>query len=115
MKVDSRDGSFHLVEANIIEALEACARDGSHPVIGHEEVLLPPHKDMFTLGKIPVREIGPFGLFGEGAPGGKPRPVMHIGFLGGAPFFVPSLERVFGSDDLALKKGGQSWMVFCEA
>lgn len=115
MEVYSRDRSFDLVEADIVEALKAGARDGSHPVIGDEEVLLPAHEYMFPLGEIAVGEVRALRLFRQRSPSGEPCPVVHVGLLRGTPFFVPGLERMFRADNLPFKKGGQGWVVFGEA
>lgn len=52
MEVNSTDCPLHLVEANIVESLEAGARNGPHPVVWHEEMLFPPHENVLALGYI---------------------------------------------------------------
>lgn len=54
MEIDAVNLSPHLVETNIVKSLEARARDGAHPMVRHEEVLLPAHKDVLVLGNVLV-------------------------------------------------------------
>ena len=49
MEIYTLDGARDLVEANIVEALEACAADGSDSVVWHQEVFLPAHEQMLFL------------------------------------------------------------------
>lgn len=49
MKVDATDGPRALIEADVVEPLEARTRDRFDPVIWHEEVFLPPHEQMLSL------------------------------------------------------------------
>ena len=111
MEVDAADGAGALVEADVVEALEAGARDGRDLVVRHEEVFLPPHEEVFALGKVLEGEAGGFGLFAEGPPRGEAVPVLHVDLLRGAPFGVCGLEGVLVADDLAFKVGGQGRVV----
>lgn len=113
MEVNAADGAGHLVEADVIEALEAGAGDGPDAVVGHEEILLPAHEDVLALGKVLVVEVGLLRLLGQRPPGGELRPVLHVGFLGRAPGFVLGLEGVLGADDFAFEVGRESGVVFC--
>ena len=63
VEVDPTDTAIALVEANVIEALEARTRNRLHAVVGHKEVLFPAHKDMFALLVVLQRERGRFGRF----------------------------------------------------
>lgn len=114
VEVDTTYRSLHLVETNIVEPLEAGARDCSDPMVRDEEIFLPSHEHVLALSEIAVREIGSFGLFGQRLPRRKSGPMVYVGFLVGAPCFVASLERVLGADDLSFEKRGQGGMVFCE-
>lgn len=115
MEVDTADRSLHLVETYVVKSLKASARDRPNPMIRDEEIFLPSHEHVLTLGKIAVCKIGPLGLFGQRFPRRKPRPVMYIGFLIGAPCFVASLECMLCSDDFAFEKRSQGRVVFCQA
>jgi hypothetical protein len=115
MEVDTAHGSLNLIEANVVESLEAGARDGSHPVVGNEEIFLPSHEHVLTLSKVTVGEISALRLFGEWLPSGKTGPMMDIRLLIGAPFLIASLERVFSTNDLSFKECGQSRVIFCKA
>lgn len=46
VEVDPADSPFLLVEAYVVEPLEASAVDGPDPMIWHKEVLFPPHEDV---------------------------------------------------------------------
>jgi hypothetical protein len=59
MEVNPIHGSRHLIEADVIETLEARARDLSHAVIGHQKVFLPSHEDVFLLREPRVAEFPP--------------------------------------------------------
>lgn len=115
MEVDAVDIARDLVEADVVEALEAGARDLAHAVVGHEEGFLPAHEDVLALGGILEVEVGLLGLFGEGPPGGEAGPVLHVGLVGGAPGGVARLEGIFGADDFAFEEGGQGRVVGGEA
>ena len=52
MEVDTLDFALLLVEADVVEALEAGAVDGLHLVVGDEEVLLPAHEDVLALRRV---------------------------------------------------------------
>jgi hypothetical protein len=49
VKVNAAHLPLHLVEADVVEALEASPIDGPNPVVGDEKVLLPAHEDVFPL------------------------------------------------------------------
>jgi hypothetical protein len=70
---------------------------------------------VLTLSKVAVGEISALCLFGEWFPSGKTGPVVDIRLLGGAPFLVASLERVFSTNDLSFKECGQGRVIFCKA
>lgn len=57
MKVNATDGARALVKADIVEPLEARARDRFDPVIWHEKVFLPPHEQMFSLREAVQRKV----------------------------------------------------------
>lgn len=115
MEIHAAYRSLYLVKADIVETLKAGARDCPDPMVRDEEILLPSHEHVLTLGKVAVCEIGSFGLLGQRLPRRKPRPVVYVRFLIGAPCFVAGLERVLGADDFSFEERGQGGMVFCEA
>lgn len=115
MKVNAAHGSLYLVEADVVEPFETSPRNRSHTMIRNEKIFLPPHKNMLPLCKVTIREISPFRLPGQWFPGWKSRPVMYVCLFIGTPFFVTSLECMFGADDFALEKGRQGWMILRKA
>lgn len=49
MKINPADLPLELVETNIIEALKTGSGNGPNPVIRHQEMFLPSHKDVLSL------------------------------------------------------------------
>lgn len=49
VKIDTAHLTTHLVEANVVEPLEARTVDRANSVVGHEELLLPAHEYVFPL------------------------------------------------------------------
>ena len=115
MEVNPGHRSFDLVEADVVKALETCARYCSHAMIGNEEIFLPPHENVLTLCKIPVGKIWSLCLPGQWTPCWESCPMVHICFLGRSPRFMVRFESVFGADDLSLEECCQSGMVLREA
>lgn len=115
VEVNATYRPLYLVETDIVEALEAGARDCLNAMIRDEEILLPSHEHVLALRIIAVCEIGPFGLFGQRFPRRKPRPVVYVCFFIGAPCFVASYECVLGADDFSLEECCQGGMIFREA
>lgn len=83
--VNTTHGPLHLIEADIVEPLEAGADDGTHAMVRDQKVLLPAHEEMFALRKVAICEIGFFGLLGQRSPGLEARPMLHVGLFVGAP------------------------------
>ena len=71
MKVDAVDISLGLVEADVVEALEAGALDALDAVVGHEEPFLPAHEDV---GLGPPAGVGGVVVVGS---------IFHVVFGGG--------------------------------
>ena len=115
MEINAADRAPRLVETDVIEPLETRPGYRAHAVVGDEEIFLPPHEDVFPLGKVLVAEIGPSRLPRERAPGWEAVPVLHVDLLVGAPFGVAGLKCVFVSDDFAFDEGGLGWVVGGEA
>lgn len=115
MKVDAANSARNLVEADVIEALKTGAGDGPHPVVGHQEILLPSHENVFPLSKVLIAEIRSLGLLCEGPPRGKAAPVLHVHLLVGTPFWMLGLEGVLRSDYLAFKICCEGWVIVGEA
>lgn len=114
MEVDAAYGSLHLVKTYVVESFKAGSRDCPNAVIRNEKVLFPSHEHVLALGKVAVSEISPFGLLGQRLPRRKPRPVVYVCFLIGAPGFIASLECMLGANDFSFEKRGEGGMVFCE-
>lgn len=106
VEIDPAHGPRHLVEADIVKALEASAHNLADTVVGHEERLLPAHEDVFALRIVLVLEVWILGLFGQGPPGGEAGPVLHVGLIGGAPGGVAGLKCMLGANDLTFEVGG---------
>jgi len=106
MEVNPAHGPCHLIETDIVKSLETGAHDLTHAVVRHQKRLFPAHEDVFALRVVLVVEVWFLGRFGQRAPGGKAGPVLHVGFVGGAPGCVAGLEGVFGADDFAFEVGG---------
>jgi len=104
MEVDPTDRPRLLVEADVIEALEARSGDSLDPVIRHQKVLLPPHEQVFALLVVLQCEVGRLGGLCERSPGGKARPVLQVDFFAAAPGGMGGFEEVFWADDFALKE-----------
>jgi hypothetical protein len=49
MKVYPAHFALYLIEANIVEPFKAGPRNSSHPMVGDQEVLLPPHEYVLAL------------------------------------------------------------------
>ncbi len=58
MKINSSDGACNLVEAYVVESLEACTTDLSHSVIGDQEFLLPSHEHVLAIGTVLIMKVG---------------------------------------------------------
>lgn len=104
MEVDAAHGSRHLVETDVVEPLKAGAGDSAHAMVGYKEVFFPSHKDVLALGEVPICKVCSFRLLGQGSPRREPGPVVHVGFLCGAPCLITSLESMLGANDLSFKK-----------
>lgn len=63
MEVYAAHSSLDLVEADVIEPLEASTWDRPYSMVGNKERFLPSHEYVFTLGEVPVCEIRSFSLF----------------------------------------------------
>ena len=103
MEIDATNCSLHLVEADEVEALEACARYAADSMVRDEKVLLPSHEEMFSLRIIAVAESVLLRLFGQWTPSGKAVPMLHINFNIGAPLRMTGLKGVLVPDNLAFK------------
>lgn len=100
------------VDADVVEARKARAVDVLHAVVGHEEALLPAHKDGAAVavgdGVVGLLELGL-----DVAVGGEAGPVDGVGLLGRAP--VLGEEAVARADDLCVKVGRELGPVVGEA
>lgn len=53
MKVYAADFTFDLIEANVVKPLKTSASDSPDSVVWDQEVLFPPHENVFLLCNIP--------------------------------------------------------------
>ena len=116
MKVDAAYLSLYLVEADVVESLEARVPDGPDPVVGHEEVFLPPHEYVLPLVHVLDRRSRALAhLFLERPKRRELAPVRIVDLLACAPLLVLRDEAVFAADDLALKVCGKGRVVVGQA
>jgi len=115
VEVDTVDAALDLVEADVVEALEAGAVDGAHAVIGHEEVLLPAHEEVFLLGPGARQGIWARSVLGQGLVGREAGPMLAVDLFGGPPLGMLGDEGVVAADDFALKVRRQARVVFGQA
>ena len=103
MEVDATDIARYLVEADVVKSFEAGSRDGADAVVRHQEVLLPPHKNILPLREILVCKIRPLCISSHWPPCIEPIPVLHVDLVVRAPIWVLRLERIFIPDYLAFE------------
>lgn len=111
MKIDAADFTLDLVEADVVEALEAGTCYRPDCVIRDQEVLLPPHKDGFPLSGITNCDGSLPGLLLERAEGGELGPVAQVNLAVRTPVFMLGVEAVFGTNNLAFKVCRESGVV----
>lgn len=114
VKINAFDAAGHLIEADVIESLETRAAYRAHPMIRHQEVFFPAHKQMLLLHPVPSHELRSRRVFREGFVCLEACPMLPINLLVGAPLRMLCYEGVFISDDFALEVCGQARMVFCQ-
>jgi hypothetical protein len=88
MEVNPTNAPTALVEADIIEALEARASDGAHAVVRDEEVLLPAHEDVLALRQVRDVQVAFARGLAEGPEGLELGPVLQVYFVRRAPVLV---------------------------
>lgn len=110
VKVDAADISIDLVEADVVEALEAGTGDCAHTVVGNEKVLLPAHKQGVARGIVAEVEVWPSRLAGERLPGRESIPMMHVDLFARSPLGMTCMECIFGANDFTFKIGREGWM-----
>ena len=115
MEVDTADGTIDLVEADVVESLEAGAKNLAYTVIWDEKGFFPPHEDIFALVKVLVVEFGFFGLLCKWSESGEAGPVLHVSLVSRTPGWMMSPESVAWPNDLALEVGGQGGVIFSQA
>ena len=111
VKVDAANFTLDLVEADVVEALEAGTCYGADSMIGDQEVFLPPHKDGFPLSGITNHDGTLSSLLLEWAEGGELGPVAQVNLAVCTPVFMLGVKAVFGPNDLAFKVCRESWVV----
>ena len=107
MKINPTHTPRPLIKTDIIEPLEARAADTLHPMIRHEEILLPAHEEVFAVEVVFEGEGGGvfFRVARQGAEGGEARPVLEVDLLAAVPGGVGGAEEVFRADDFAFEEG----------
>lgn len=110
VKIDAADISIDLVEADVVETLEAGAGDCAHTVVGHEKVLLPAHKQCVARGIVAEVEVWPSRLAGKRLPGRKAIPMMHVDLFARSPLGMTCMECIFGANDFTFEICRQSRM-----
>lgn len=104
VEINAIDLPLDLIKTNIVKTLEARTTDGSHPMIGDEEMLFPAHEYVLALGNVLDHNCGaPACLLGVGSEGREFGPVGQVGLVVGPPALVFCHEAVPVPDDLALK------------
>ena len=106
MEVDALNAAGHLVEADVVEALEAGTADCPDPVVGHKKVLFPAHEEMLLVHPVLGHQLGARQVLRQRFVGGETSPMLAVDLFVGAPFGVLCNEGVFVSNDLALKVRG---------
>ena len=117
MEIDPRDNPCNLIEANVVESLEARPVDLPHSGVRDEELLFPSHKEILPLRRIWIYEVGLARRPRESSERRKPLPVLHVHYCLRAPTRMFGHETVLGPDDLAVEVsrqggvvGGQAWL-----
>lgn len=112
VKIYSANLSLDLVETDVVEAFERGAGDCSDTVVGNQEVLFPPHKDVVSLRKVGDGNWALASHLLIRPKGAKLGPVAEVDFGIGAPVIMLGEEVVLGTNDFSLKVGGECWVVF---
>lgn len=115
VEVYAADFSLDLVEANVVEALEARTRYGTNTVVRNQEMLLPPHKYMLSLGGVSNSDGAFACLFLKGAESGEFGPMAQIDLHISTPVVVLGEKTVLSSNNLAFEICGEGWMIFGQA
>ena len=115
MEIYSTDSSLNLVEADVVETLEARTVDCPNAVVGYEKVFFPPHKDVLLLRIVLYQDIALLGLLRKLSESAKLCPMRQVNAVVGAPRFVLGHETVLGTDDFALEIRRQGRMVLGQA
>lgn len=116
MEINTTDGPGFLVEANVVETLEAGPIYGPHSMVRYKETLLPAHENIFFRSKIGNGDITTLSYrLGVGPEGSEFVPVGHVNLVGCAPVWVIRQKPIFRADDLAFEKGCERGVVFRQA
>jgi len=100
VEIDPTHSAFDLVKTNVVESFEAGSLDALQLIVGHQEMLLPPHKNALLLPPVFVvqwvyKVDVALSLQAKRSPGRKPRPMCKVSLITGAPGWIPSPEAVF--------------------
>lgn len=116
MEINTTDGPGFLVEANVVETLEAGPIYGPHSMVRYKETFLPAHENIFFRSKIGNGDITTLSYrLGVGPEGSEFVPVGHVNLVGCAPVWVIRQKPIFRADDLAFEKGCERGVVFRQA
>lgn len=102
---------FHLVEADVVEAFEACASYRPNAMVGNQEMLLPSHKNVLSLRNVVDGHRALSCLFLEWPKGIELGPMAEIHLVIGAPVLVFSEKAILRANDLALEVGCERGVV----
>lgn len=85
MEINSTHCPFLLVEADVVESLEASTVDRPDSVIWHEEMLFPPHEDIVLRRKVRNGYRAFARLLRVWSEGGKLVPMTKVDLFGRTP------------------------------
>lgn len=111
MEVDALDGSRNLVEAYVIETFKTCAADRPNSMVWHQKIFFPAHEQMLFLHPILCDQLWSRGKFGERLVCLEASPMLPVYLLIRTPLWMLCDEGILASNDFALEKCRQAWMV----
>lgn len=114
MEVDTVDLALDLVEAYIVETLEAGPMDGSDAMVRDEEVLFPSHPYILLLSNVRYRNGAFSSLLLIRSPWRELGPMTQIYFRSCTPVLMLRKEVILRTDYFALEVCGESRMILGE-
>lgn len=115
MKVDPTDFALDLIEANVVEALEAGSIYSPNAMIWYEEVFFPSHEYVLTLARVCDVDRTLSCVLLVWTECAELGPVTQVNFSIGAPIIVLCDEAVLITDDLAFEIRGKGWVISSQA